>query len=127
MAASMAFMPPGFLMGSVEKLVWAPAPFQSPYVYVFLLQTECRADIEFTCMGLGSKLTTTPNSSATLVRRYLANKRLITNHHQPIRGWYCLALTNRSSPGQPEVVTHVNSHGGADLDSGILTQLNFDK
>merc|ERR1712061_775453 len=54
---SMAFIPPGFLMGSVEKLVWAPAPFKSP------------------CMGLGSKLTTTPNSSATLVRRYLASQR----------------------------------------------------
>jgi len=30
MAAVMAVMPPGLRIDSVEKLVWAPVPFQSP-------------------------------------------------------------------------------------------------
>ncbi len=41
-------MPPSSLMGFVEKLVWAPAPFQSPSI------------------GFGSRVTMTPKSSATL-------------------------------------------------------------
>ena len=48
-ATSMVSIPvSGFLIFSVEKFVWAPAPFQSPG------------------MGFGSKETITPKSSATL-------------------------------------------------------------
>merc|ERR1719228_1393374 len=53
-AFSITFIPPGTLIFAVEKFVWAPAPFQSPAI------------------GLGSKDTHTPKSSATLSRRYLA-------------------------------------------------------
>ena len=31
----MTFIPPGFLMASVEKLQWVPAPFQS-LMYIFM-------------------------------------------------------------------------------------------
>ena len=34
MASMMCFMPPGFLMDSVEKLVWAPVPVRSPSIKV---------------------------------------------------------------------------------------------
>ena len=47
-----------YLIFCVEKLQWAPAPFQSP------------------SMGLGSNVTTTPKSSATLSRMYLAIYRV---------------------------------------------------
>ncbi len=44
-------IPLGALIASVEKLQWAPAPFQSP------------------CIGFGSNVTTMPNSSATRCNR----------------------------------------------------------
>ena len=46
----MAAMPPALRVASVEKLMWQPAPFQSP------------------SMGLGSMDTMTPRSSQTRSR-----------------------------------------------------------
>lgn len=55
-------MPFGSLIRSVEKFVCAPAPFQLPST------------------GFGSKDTTTPNSSATLIKMYRA-----THNSSPAR------------------------------------------
>ena len=93
--------------------MWQPAPFQSPLI------------------GLGSKLQTTPKSSATRQRRYLATK-FETN-------WWKFFL-----PSHPELITHLNSlarsnlelplggHdlgvGARDLDAGVKTRsvVSFD-
>mmetsp|Transcript_7557 Transcript_7557/g.21673 ORF Transcript_7557/g.21673 Transcript_7557/m.21673 type:complete len:238 (+) Transcript_7557:55-768(+) len=52
-ASLMALTPPSFLMLLVEKLVWAPVPFQSPLT------------------GFGSKVHTMPMSSPSLWRSHL--------------------------------------------------------
>ena len=87
MAASMAFMPPGFLIGSVEKLVWAPAPFQSP-CFIFMIFPHKKL-YSFNLHGL----------------------RIKADHHPEV-----LRYPDEQVPGQPEVVTHVDAQGGPHLE-----------
>ena len=91
MAPSICSMPPFFLIASVEKLQWAPAPFQSP------------------AMGLGSNVTTTPKSSATRSRIYLRIRRCYDYHLNqintcntwPSRGRHPWRFPRKARPGTP--------------------------
>ena len=88
MAASMAFMPPGFLIGSVEKLVWAPAPFQSPWIYIFIIF------MTFEQLNI-----------------YLHGLGIETDNHSEV-----LRDPDEEVAGQPEVIPHVDAKGGPHLE-----------
>ena len=91
MAASMAFMPPGFLIGSVEKLVWAPAPFQSPWIYIFIIF------MTFEQLNI-----------------YLHGLGIETDNHSEV-----LRDPDEEVAGDPEVIPHVNAEGGPHLRSTV--------
>ena len=89
-AASMAFMPPGFLIGSVEKLVWAPAPFQSPWIHFYHFHDFLEAE------------------------HYLHGLGIETDNHAKV-----LRDPDEEVAGEPEVIPHVNAEGGPHLRSTV--------